>query len=212
MKRTGLALLCSFCVANLCAAGTNSSFSCIYETERQLERLSADQEALIARLANRHVATNRQVWFVLVADSGSRFHVNVYYTPDSKAGRIQTGKMVSLDSMFIIEGTFPVGSPDTYYWVAPGDGNEAAEPSSAHLPFVVEGELPDQSILAIVDLARSQLETSDGPIMSIRRQGTGSFEVTTASSRRPLAGRGAILVIGKKDGRWTIVRRGWWLS
>jgi hypothetical protein len=221
------------------ADGASNAVPFVYEVYWKLANLTAEQEARIMVVAYQCAPTNQRPWFVLVTESGERFDGNVYYTPDVRTERMLKGKMISLHSNFMDQRQSP--RHETYHVVL-SSGQKEYTPSPQNLPFTVEGQLGDQTVIEIVDVARRAIEANAGfpdgvvdrasafdatdtgkrvaELLTQYRHApicsirpTGEVvEVMTAVSRRTLVGFGTWLRLGKKDGKWIVLDKRQWWS
>lgn len=193
----------------------------MYEPYWELPELSPEQRDTVLAVARQHAQSNSTVWAVLVTDSGDRVRAQIYYTPQFSSNRLHRGAVASVRGS-AHSATLDVPSWKTYCCVAPVGQSELVL-AQGRLPFAVEGELSDDDIVQIADLSEREKglnpgvpqemlkQYQDAPILRITVRDK-VVEVFTAISRRPLAGRGAVLTFEKKNGQWIVISRRHWLS
>lgn len=191
---------------------------------------------------------NSRLWFVLnIPCSGFvkaklNWEVNCYFMPTNISGRLCRGSAVHLNSRDHSpeQRTYREGYSFDYWHVLPPDqGFTSNAPPTSMLPFTVNGNLDDHTIVQIADIMRELVrrpissmrrneygqlrgdmqlrgdimrDTDRGPILSMTLQEDGRVRVSTATSCAFLAGRGMIYILEKRDGDWIVVKTSHWVS
>jgi hypothetical protein len=157
-----------------------------------------------------------RLWFVLniprMAPDKHDWEVNCYFMPTNISGRLCGGSFVHLDSRDHgpEKGNYwEVGLVDYSHVLPPDQGFTTNAPPTSLLPFMVAGNLDEHTIVQIADIVR---KLAQGSILSMRLKEDGRIEVSTATSRAFLAGRGMIYVLEKKDDAWVVVKTLHWVS
>jgi len=191
-------LACSLLSLSPALSASESSLAFVYsKTYAKPDKLTAEQRLRIQGLADRIAPNGATPWFAVVRGPGcfSGDSVLVYYKPTVQNMRIRRGESVFIGLTSEL-GSESVERPIASYAQVPAYGKQFDDqltvPRLRNIPFLVDHEIADRTVMAVVDEVRKQRK-------SYRREHLGVLHVEDD---------GMVLTTGTKSGHSTRVRIG----
>lgn len=197
-----------------------------------MNQLPDNQMHQVLEQARRHAPAGQQVWFVQVKEAppGEPLDVTVYYRPSQQGPRLRKGHCLRLRASGEGPDVMPAARPALGKYAQVSDAQspftgQLDSPPQPLRPFLCPEGLTDDDIVALTDLARTELRSLDlgqptgpgqyvssQPVLAVMSRLPDEAEIVTGCAVGSMSGGGAIIQCVRRDGHWTVQAVGDWAS